>query len=57
MLQIFAMYNTPAETILHILGQITDSFLFVYLVNHFFIPAGEPPFLIFRRLPSRPPPL
>lgn len=38
MLQIFAMYNTPAETILHILGQITDSFLFVYLVNHFFHP-------------------
>lgn len=31
-------YSTPAETIIHILGQIADSFLFVYLVNHFFHP-------------------
>lgn len=35
---IFDLYLSLPETMIHILGQFADSFLFVYLVNHFFHP-------------------
>ena len=41
MFNLFVFYTTASETILHILGQVADSFLFMYLVNHFFHPRKE----------------